>query len=62
MPRRKKITIDVPDQLETLAHAPSKLAKAGILRTGAGPHGERRKKNRRKDRQEERDALYQQED
>ena len=56
MPRKKKLTIKPPSQLETLKGTPSELAKEALLKSGAGVHGERRKRNRRKDRQEEMDA------
>ena len=36
---------------------PSELAKEALLRSGAGVHGERRKRNRQKDRQEEIEAT-----
>lgn len=57
MPRKKKLTIKPPSQLETLKGTPSELAKDALLRSGAGVHGERRKRNRQKDRQEEMDAT-----
>ena len=56
MPRKKKLTIKPPSQLETLKGMPSELAKQALLKSGAGVHGERRKRNRQKDRQEEVDA------
>jgi hypothetical protein len=56
MPRKKKLTIKPPSQIEALKGTPSELAKQALLKSGAGAHGERRKHNRRKDRQEERDA------
>ena len=56
MPRKKKLTIKPPSQLETLKSTPSELAKEALLKSGAGVHGERRKRNRQKDRQEEVDA------
>ena len=56
MARKKKLTIKLPSQLETLKGMPSELAKEALLRSGAGAHGERRKRSRQKDRQEEVDA------
>ena len=53
MPRKKKLTIKPPSQLETLKTTPSELAKQALLKSGAGAHGERRKRSRQKDRQEE---------
>ena len=50
---RKKLTIKPPSQLETLKTTPSELAKQALLKSGAGVHGERRKRSRQKDRQEE---------
>jgi len=54
---KKKLTIKRPSQLEILKSTPSELAKEAMIRSGAGPHGEHRKHNRRKDRQEEMDAT-----
>jgi hypothetical protein len=53
---RKRLTIRLPSQLETLKATPSELAKQALLKSGAGVHGERRKRNRQKDRLEETDA------
>ena len=53
---RKKLTIKPPSQLDILKGMPSELAKKAMLKSGAGAHGERRKRNRQKDRQEEMDA------
>ena len=53
MPRKKKLTIKPPSQLETLKTTPSELAKQALLKSGAGAHGERKKRSRQKDRQEE---------
>ena len=50
---KKKLTIKPPSQLETLKTTPSELAKQALLKSGAGAHGERRKRSRQKDRQEE---------
>lgn len=50
---KKKLTITSPSQLETLKTTPSELAKKALLRSGAGVHGERKKRSRQKDRQEE---------
>ena len=57
MPRKRKLTIKPPSQLETLKGTPSELAKEALLKSGAGVHGERRKRNRQKDRQEEMEAT-----
>lgn len=54
---KKKLTIKPPSQLEVLKGTPSELAKQALLKSGAGAHGERRKRNRQKDRQEEMDAA-----
>ena len=54
---KKKLTIKPPSQLEILKGTPSELAKQALLKSGAGAHGERRKRNRQKDRQEEMDAA-----
>lgn len=56
MPRKRKLRIKRPSQLETLKGMPSELAKQALLKSGAGAHGERRKRSRQKDRQEEVDA------
>jgi hypothetical protein len=53
---KKKLTIRLPSQLETLKVTPSELAKQALLKSGAGVHGEQRKRNRQKDRLEEADA------
>ena len=53
---KKKLTIKRPSQLEILKSTPSELAREARLRSGAGAHGEQRKRNRQKDRQEEMDA------
>jgi hypothetical protein len=55
--RKKKLTIKPPSQLETLKGTPSELAKEALLKSGAGVHGERRKRSRQKDRQQEMDAT-----
>ncbi len=57
---RKKLTIKAPSQIETLKNTPSELAKQAILKSGAGAHGERRKRNRRQDRREEMEARLEQ--
>jgi hypothetical protein len=53
MPMNKKLTIKPPSQLETLKTTPSEFAKQALLKSGAGAHGERKKRSRQKDRQEE---------
>lgn len=53
---KKKLTIKRPSQLDVLRSTPSELAKEALLRSGAGAHGDHRKHNRQKDRQEEMDA------
>jgi hypothetical protein len=53
MARKKKLTIKLPSQIEVLKGMPSELAKQALLKSGAGVHGERRKRDRQKDRQEE---------
>ena len=53
MPRKKTLTIKPPSQLEVLKGTPSELAKQARLKSGAGAHGERRKRSRQKARQEE---------
>lgn len=50
---RKKLTIKPPSQLETLKTTPSELAKQALLKSGAGVHGEGKKRSRQKDHQEE---------
>jgi hypothetical protein len=59
---RKKLTIKRPSQLEVLQSTPSDMARDALLRSGAGPHGEHRKHNRQKDRQEEMDAKLETDD
>ena len=54
---KKKMTIKPPSQIETLKSTPSELAKQARLRSGAGVHGERRKRSRQKDRLEEMEAT-----
>lgn len=54
---KKKLTTKPPSQLEVLKGTPSELAKQARLKSGAGPHGERRKRARQKDRQEETQAT-----
>jgi len=53
MPRKKKLTIKPPSQLETLKTTPSELAKQALLKSGAGAHDEHRKRSRQKDRADE---------
>ena len=36
MPRKKKLTIERPSQLETLKRTPSEMAKEAPLRSGGG--------------------------
>lgn len=55
---KKKLTIRSRSQIEVLRSTRSELAKDAMIRSGVGPHGEHRKHNPRKDRQEEMDALF----
>jgi len=38
MPRKKKLTIKPPSQIETLKGTPSELAKESLLRSGGGDY------------------------
>ncbi len=53
---KKRVKIKRASQIEILKSMPSRLAREALLRSGAGAHGIRRKRDRQQDRREETDA------